>query len=185
MCKKAFRISPAHLASRKRPSCCSKACAYKLQSKDPKERFFSSIRKDPETDCWLWNNIPAENYGYILIGKEGEKKNGQIGAHRYSWIVHNGSIPDGLLVLHRCDTPACVNPRHLFLGTYLDNARDRAAKGRSARQAGEASPRARFTADQVRAILADPRSHRRIAAAYGASKSAISHIKRRATWVAV
>lgn len=52
-------------------------------------------------------------------------------AHRYSWMIANGPIPKGLWVLHKCDTPACINPDHLFLGTCRDNAKDCYRKGRS------------------------------------------------------
>lgn len=54
-------------------------------------------------------------------------------AHRASWVMHKGPIPDGLFVLHRCDNPCCVRPSHLFLGTQLDNIRDMEAKGRANR----------------------------------------------------
>ncbi|MCK5602937.1 HNH endonuclease [Candidatus Pacearchaeota archaeon] len=53
-------------------------------------------------------------------------------AHRVSWLIHKGSIPDELLILHKCDIPSCVNPNHLFLGTHADNLRDRDVKGRAA-----------------------------------------------------
>ena len=78
--------------------------------------------------CWLWlAACDREGYGKIF-DKQTQKT---VGAHRHAWAVAHGPIPNGLCVLHRCDIPACVNPDHLFLGTRLDNARDRAAKGRN------------------------------------------------------
>jgi hypothetical protein len=76
--------------------------------------------------CWLWRRY-RQSGGYGQIRLSGER----ILAHRLSWLVHNGAIPDGLNVCHHCDTPACVNPKHLFLGTAKDNARDSIAKGRN------------------------------------------------------
>jgi len=70
-------------------------------------------------DCWLWPGTSSRNYGAInFMGKR------IAGAHRASWIAHNGPIPDGLWVLHRCNTRYCVNPSHLYLGTRKDNTRD-------------------------------------------------------------
>lgn len=66
--------------------------------------------------------------GYGVIG-EGDKKVHL--THRLSWVYHNGEIPDGLCVLHHCDNPRCVNPKHLFLGTRADNNKDMLNKGRA------------------------------------------------------
>jgi hypothetical protein len=83
----------------------------------------------PECGCWIWMGA-AGRYGQA-------KRNGRvIRAHRLSWIAHNGDIPAGLHVLHKCDTPLCVNPAHLFIGTPLDNAGDREAKGRGNQPSG-------------------------------------------------
>lgn len=89
-------------------------------------------------------------------------------SHRVAWRLTNGAIPDGLQVLHECDTPACVNPAHLFLGTQADNLRDMHAKGRGQAgdrhwakvkperyQRGEARCQARLTEADVRTIRAD------------------------------
>ena len=90
------------------------------------ERLFSKIKKT-ET-CWLWTgSVVGIGYGYMGKGRRGD---GFISAHRASWQYHHGEIPEGLQVLHKCDTPRCVNPDHLFLGTQADNIHDMVFKGR-------------------------------------------------------
>lgn len=82
------------------------------------------------TGCWLWTGrLTNSGYGQIAKSTHGEWK-----AHRLFWRVANGPIPGGLCVLHKCDTPACVNPDHLFLGTQADNVQDMMNKHRSAFQ---------------------------------------------------
>src|SRR5439155_18768711 len=74
------------------------------------------------------------------------------GTHRIAWELANGPIPEGLSILHKCDNPPCVNPRHLFLGTSADNRKDARIKGRLPAHSGEKNPRARLTWEQVREI---------------------------------
>lgn len=89
---------------------------------DYKIRFFRFIKKD---DCWNWiGSIGKNGYGYF------SKNSKAASAHRVSWEIHNGQIPDGLCVLHKCDNRKCVNPDHLFIGTYYDNIHDKINKGR-------------------------------------------------------
>ncbi len=87
-------------------------------------RFWQKVEKNPE-GCWSWT-ATIDRGGYGSIGTP----TGLEYAHRLSWIIHNGPIPNGLFVLHHCDNPPCVRPDHLFLGTHQDNQDDRLRKGR-------------------------------------------------------
>jgi len=93
---------------------------------EPAEKFLSRIIPEPNTGCWLWEGGSRGGKGYGQFNPRGKN----FAAHRFSYQLHVGEIPKGLSVLHKCDTPACVNPEHLFLGTQTDNMRDRAAKKR-------------------------------------------------------
>ncbi len=88
------------------------------------DRFFHKV--DKASDCWGWlAGKDKDGYGKIKVSGK------TVQAHRLSWNIHNGSVPEGVHVLHHCDNPSCVNPDHLFLGTHLDNMHDRDAKGRN------------------------------------------------------
>ncbi len=88
------------------------------------ERFESKYIKDL-SGCWLWQAGKDSNgYGKLQISGK------STGAHRISWELTNGPVPEGMLVLHTCDTPNCVNSNHLFIGTNTDNMRDKVSKGR-------------------------------------------------------
>jgi ribosome-binding protein aMBF1 (putative translation factor) len=108
-------------------------------------------------------------------------------AHRYSYELAFGAIPDGLLVCHRCDNPICVRPDHLFLGTALDNVRDACAKGRAVtgtRVKGSATPK--LTEEMVRQIrherATQGTSYLKLAEKYGVNFSAIGHVITRRNW---
>ncbi len=91
------------------------------------ERFADKWAPEPNTGCWLWTGATNGRYGQIHAGgRPGTHQR----AHRISWELHHGPIPAGMFVLHKCDTPACVNPDHLFLGTQQDNLSDASNKGR-------------------------------------------------------
>lgn len=87
------------------------------------DRFWAKV--DRSGDCWVWTAYRNRNgYGQFWFNRSLHL------AHRVSWILTNGSIPDGLCVLHQCDNPPCVNPAHLWVGTQVENIADRDAKGR-------------------------------------------------------
>lgn len=88
-------------------------------------RFWSKVQQGE--GCWLWtSNVLKNGYGQFWMGAGLVPEY----AHRVAWQLTSGPIPDGLFVLHHCDTPTCVRPDHLFLGTHTDNMRDASRKGR-------------------------------------------------------
>lgn len=104
---------------------------------------------EPNTGCWLWTR-GLKSGGYGTVRYMGEVWT----ASRLSYVTFRGPIPNGMCVLHRCDTPPCVNPDHLFLGTQQDNVDDKVAKGRHPVRRGEKHHNASFTDDQVRELRA-------------------------------
>ena len=104
------------------------------------------LRRD--TGCLEWQGC-KDSWGYGSIGVEGKTTK----THRLSYELTRGPIPKGLRVLHTCDTPACVEPKHLFLGTDADNAEDKAKKGRTQRLIGETNPMSKLSEGDVREIL--------------------------------
>jgi hypothetical protein len=94
-------------------------------SPEVEARFWAKVQKTDS--CWLWTGCKSRGYGRFR--SRGNKVTSQR-THRVSWEIAHGPIPDGLKVLHRCDTPACVRPDHLFLGTQKENVWDSIQKGR-------------------------------------------------------
>jgi hypothetical protein len=92
-------------------------------------RFWSKVSR-VENGCWDWQWSVFTQTGYGQFALDSKTP---VNAHRMSWELTSGSIPLGLLVLHKCDNRKCVNPEHLFLGTDADNMQDKVRKGRSSR----------------------------------------------------
>jgi hypothetical protein len=162
-CGRTFSIYPSRARGRN-GRFCALACFHAKNYADPGHaRFWSKV--DRSGDCWLWTATRrADGYGQFRHAGE------MHGAHRFSYEIERGPIPGGLMVLHRCDNPPCVNPAHLFLGTGVDNARDMVEKGRSLAGArapshlhperlprGADHPRARLTDSDVLMLRAAPR----------------------------
>lgn len=91
---------------------------------DDLKRFWSKVTKGKPNECWVWHGANVRGYGQFWF--RGKKAR----ASRASWSIHFGEIKNGLWVLHKCDNPPCVNPKHLFLGTRSDNMLDCFKKGR-------------------------------------------------------
>ncbi len=141
-----------------------------------KDRIFQNSIPVPEAGCWIWSgaSIPS-GYGTMTVSA------GVTGyAHRASWEANNGPIPDGLFVCHRCDTPSCVNPDHMFLGTHEDNMRDMRSKGRGV--FGERHPSAILSESDVNEIRSSAEPYGVLANRYGVSKSAISSVRTGKNW---
>jgi len=130
--------------------------------------------------CWLWRGQKSgKGYGGF---SRGHRKPIFL-AHRLSWELHFGSIPDGLYVCHACDVPACVNPDHLFLGTPADNLADMISKGRGT--FGERSQASVLTEDTVmvaRALHAGGATSKEISAELGVNYRTIHDAIRGKTW---
>jgi hypothetical protein len=142
-----------------------------------KERFLKKIARTSDTDCWLWIGGKSRG-GYGCIGY----KTGNISAHRASWIIHFGLIPENLHVLHTCDNPACVSPHHLFLGTNLDNVKDKEAKGRGNHPIGARNSSTKLTAEMVREIRDSPFRLTYLGRVYGVTAMCIKKIKTGENW---
>lgn len=147
------------------------------------DRFMTKFRVNSETGCWDWTaSLLHDGYGAFGLGG----RNGGMGrAHRVSYELHCGPIPEGVLVCHRCDNRTCVNPEHLFLGTPADNLSDMTTKGRRARvgHTGASNPSAKLTEEDATAIRAAVDvAWRDLAKRYGVGKTTIFDIRSGRIW---
>lgn len=138
------------------------------------ERFQSKFVELGVDECWEWTGS-CNKWGYGQLQIDGSA----VGAHRVSYELYNGKIPDGLLVRHKCDNRPCVNPGHLEVGTHLDNAHDRDERGRSGCT--------KLTVEIVNALRAEfagesPRTNSEVARSLNVSQSTISQMRSGATW---
>lgn len=155
-------------------------------SKSITERFWPKVNKQ-SNGCWEWTGyINPNGYGEINLGKRGQ---GISSAHRQSWVIHNGEIPEGLSTLHKCDNRRCVNPEHLFLGTHQDNMDDMHMKSRGftpfKKFKGMSHPAHILTDDSVKQIRSKFEvgvKLKQLATEYGVTFQNIHMIVKRKTW---
>jgi hypothetical protein len=143
-------------------------------------RFWEKVEKRESHQCWFWRGSIATNgYGQFMWTDDRKPKR----AHRVAYELVCGPIPNGLLVLHRCDVRRCCNPAHLFLGTAKENTQDMVQKGRAkGHPQGEQHPNARLTADQVREIRDWTGPKNEIAARFSISEAYVSNIRAGRKW---
>lgn len=138
------------------------------------DRFFSRFVK-LEEGCWQWRaHTDKDGYG-ILPGLNSNTR-----AHRLSYEIHIGPIPENMLVCHRCDNPGCVNPDHLFVGTAKDNSQDALKKGRH--YIGEKNPNSKLTDENVNEILKSEFNSQQLATKFSVTRATINRIRRRNGW---
>lgn len=156
------------------------------------QHFWAKVAKGE--GCWLWTaSSRPKGYGaFAWTNDEGHMI--QTSAHRFSWELAHGPIPKGMCVLHRCDTPACVNPDHLWLGTLNDNNQDMCRKGRHVSggtytkgkyKRGEKHHNHKMTEHTVRQMRADRligMSLMALSRKYGVGTHAVYKIVKRLAW---
>jgi len=98
---------------------------------EPRERIARLSMPEPMSGCWLWLSTLRNGYGRLVVGSRPNGTRRSVSAHKYAFEAHTGAVPRGMEVCHSCDTPACVNPDHLFVGTRQANVDDRERKGRN------------------------------------------------------
>lgn len=172
-------------------ACCGKECSYKLRGhRSAETQLFTYeqavasfwarvVRTDNDDDCWLWTGGKNDRgYGSLRWMHKSACR-----ANRVSYEIAHGKFPDELFVLHSCDNPQCVNPRHLFLGTAQDNADDMVKKDRQYRPVGELNRRAKLSDAQVIEVRnlydAGGVTQQAIASMFGVERTTIGGIVRR------
>lgn len=140
------------------------------------ELFWEKVDKTTSPDgCWIWI-ASRDKDGYGRTGTFLDP----ISAHRLSWEIHYGPIPDGFFVCHSCDNPPCVRPDHLFLGTPMDNMQDAKLKGRL--RMGENHPNSKYSEELIREIRSSNLSSRKLAEKYNIPRWTIQGILSRRAW---
>jgi len=193
LCKKEFQPSLSY----EQKKFCSIECYGQSMAGNEKPSFWEVATKEEqmkrlkssfekyvirnEDGCWGWKGCLSKKYGSLQYG--GKYKS--ISAHRASWLIHKGEIPEDLFICHTCDNPVCTKPEHLFLGTPTDNVLDMIKKGRNKPTRGEKSASAKLNEAQViqiKELLEQNESMTQIAKKFGVHIVTIHDIKYKKTW---
>jgi hypothetical protein len=143
----------------------------------PAERLENGSMPVPFSGCHIWlGHTNKKGYGRLSLNRR------LVLTHRLAWETYRGPIPSGLMVLHECDIPCCINPNHLFLGTNDDNVADRVKKGRGQNLTGESNPNAKLSSADVAVILASSLNGAQLAHQYGVSRTCINLMRQGKTW---
>ncbi len=162
---------------------------YVTPRKPLSKKFWEKVDKSDPEGCWLWTGAKTlAGYGTLVVWEiDGVAR--QARAHRLSWEIEQGweegeqpTLPDGACVCHRCDTPACVRPDHLFLGDNADNTADMVQKGRQARGDRNCGKLSDEQVVQVRGLHAKGRSSRSLAREFGLSSTGMDRVVKRQTY---
>jgi hypothetical protein len=185
ICQGCGAVVPTFPSRAGRRNFCSRACRVHHSGKPDVviERFWRYVERTDDIDaCWLWlGTRDKDGYGNFRTAHSTSTR-----AHRFAYRTFIGPIPPGLMVLHSCDTPACVRPGHLRLGTGRDNAADMVERGRQSRQQGTRHGAAKLNDRVVRFLRRVHGTRRwrptRLAEWLGVSPSAVLLAAKGETW---
>lgn len=148
-------------------------------------RFWNKVNRRSSSDCWNWIGSlnTKTGYGQIGVGSDSNGTRAMRLAHRISWLIHFGEVPEKKQVLHKCDNRKCVNPNHLYLGTHKDNMQD--AYNRMTMIRGERHHNAKLTKEKVielRNRYADGESIRSLSRSFKLDRATVKASATRKTW---